>query len=664
MQKTLGGDRLGSGNKMQVNLHGFERSTHDLSYIWRSTMASGTLVPFLKQLALPGDTFDIELNCDIKTLPTVGPLFGSYKVQLDVFSVPIRLYNSATHNNMLGIGLKMKDIKLPKVRLFATPIDVDSTRDFDNVQINSSCIFSYLDIRGVGNVGTGEGTQGRKFNAVPWLAYWDIYKNYYANKQEEEGVVLTSSVPGVSETVSFMYWLTPSNAVNEKGGANALYNCDFPALIGYTSVGTIATPDSIVLNFADGSRLLFSEACRDIEFIAPALGFTGKYDYARWGQKFLLNYEYAKLEDVENLPPRLQRFPLEDIDKVREDILRKGVTEEYVINEDSPLMYPYNLATAVKFFDNIDYPVIKGNQEGLAIKTYQSDLFNNWLSSEWLDGPGGINEITAVDTSSGSFNIDALNLSKKVYDMLNRIAVSGGTYDDWINAAYGHDAPNRAQTPVYVGGLSKELVFQEVVSNANAETSEGGQPLGTLAGKGVMSGKHKGGKVVVRVDEPSYIMGLISITPRIDYSQGNMWDVNLDTWDDFHKPNLDAIGFQELITEQMAWWTTKKVVGQDRFIQTSAGKQPAWVNYMTNVNQVRGNFARVDNQMFMTLNRRYDLKEVGDSWEIKDLTTYIDPSKFNFIFAQTSLDSQNFWAQISVDIEGRRKMSAKVMPNL
>ena len=36
--------------------------------------------------------------------------------------------------------------------------------------------------------------------------------------------------------------------------------------------------------------------------------------------------------------------------------------------------------------------------------------------------PANRNAITAIDTSSGSFNIDTLNLSKKVYDMLNRIA--------------------------------------------------------------------------------------------------------------------------------------------------------------------------------------------------------------------------------------------------
>ena len=30
-------------------------------------------------------------------------------------------------------------------------------------------------------------------------------------------------------------------------------------------------------------------------------------------------------------------------------------------------------------------------QVGLAIKTYQSDIFNNWINTEWIDGENGIN---------------------------------------------------------------------------------------------------------------------------------------------------------------------------------------------------------------------------------------------------------------------------------
>ena len=137
--------------------------------------------------------------------------------------------------------------------------------------------------------------------------------------------------------------------------------------------------------------------------------------------------------------------------------------------------------------------------------------------------------------------------------------------------------------------------------------------------------------------------------------------MHLQSLDDLHKPALDEIGFQDLITEQMAWFDTYYDTSQQKWVQKSAGKQPAWLNYMTNTNQVRGNFAISNNEMFMTLNRRYEYDKNGG---ILDLTTYIDPAKFNWIFADTALDSQNFWAQIGVDMTVRRKMSAKIMPNL
>ena len=96
----------------------------------------------------------------------------------------------------------------------------------------------------------------------------------------------------------------------------------------------------------------------------------------------------------------------------------------------------------------------------------------------------------------------------------------------------------------------------------------------------------------------------------------------------------------------------------------SAGKVPAWLNYMTDVNRTYGNFADENDSMFMTLNRKYERDFEGVGVTIKDLTTYIDPAKYNNIFADTRRDAQNFWVQISKDIKLRRKMSSKVMPNL
>ena len=201
MKKTIGGDRLGSGKKMKVDLHGYERSTHDLGYIWRNTQSAGTLVPFLVEVALPGDTFDISLGCDIKTHPTVGPLFGSMKVQLDVFSAPVRLYIGQLHNNKLNVGRNMAAVPLPLMRLFAKPTNTSlpDIPGLNTSQINPSALLAYLGIMGVGHyVNTPEGALAeRQLHALWLLLYWDIYKNYYANKQEEIGAVIHTIVPTV-----------------------------------------------------------------------------------------------------------------------------------------------------------------------------------------------------------------------------------------------------------------------------------------------------------------------------------------------------------------------------------------------------------------------------------------------------------------------------------
>ena len=92
--------------------------------------------------------------------------------------------------------------------------------------------------------------------------------------------------------------------------------------------------------------------------------------------------------------------------------------------------------------------------------------------------------------------------------------------------------------------------------------------------------------------------------------------------------------------------------------RTAAGKTVAWINYMTNVNKVYGNFAAGMSEEFMVLNRNYSMGVSGNNRSIEDLTTYIDPVKYNYIFADTNLDAMNFWLQIKFDITARRLISA------
>ena len=69
----------------------------------------------------------------------------------------------------------------------------------------------------------------------------------------------------------------------------------------------------------------------------------------------------------------------------------------------------------------------------------------------------------------------------------------------------------------------------------------------------------------------------------------------------------------------------------------------------------------IEQKIEKIMNAKEPIDETG---RIKDLTTYIDPTKYNYIFADTNLDAMNFWVQTKFDIKVRRLISAKQIPNL
>ena len=600
--KNLGGDRLGSGAKNDISLHNYNRSTHDLSRAWRSSMAPGTLIPFLCEVALPGDSWDITMESLVRTMPAIGPLFGSYKIQMDIFSCPMRLYNGLLHNNMTKIGMNMNQVKLPKVNLSTRAVNIGKvSTQINNSQVATDALINYLGIRGIADhvFGTGNNYENvtRKFNAVPILAYYDIYKNYYTNKQEEKGYIIKPDVTTEKAKMlqstnlreygrdangrMFYYWTPMIDAqASYLPNNHGLTQTDtYQAFSDIISNNGIPIADQLIAievtnNFDLTSIhcILTNEATPTLTSEIPLLtvypnaGFGENNNILELGladsiysaynpgnQNFLWGLSY-NAQNTTQSKIKLTSVPLEDIDKARIEILRAtGLNVEFNLNTMS--WEPYK---TIHQTDSVGDTMNKYHMNGLAIKTYQSDLFNNWLKTEWIDGSNGINQITAIDTSSGSFTVDALNLANKVYNMLNRIAVSGGSYEDYIEAVYSTEAMRRAETPIYMGGMSNEIVFEEVVSTAETTTENQKNPLGSLAGKGTQT-NNRGGNVEIKVTEPSYIIGLVSITPRLDYAQGNKWYMNLKTIDDLHKPALDGIGFQELITDNYRDWETASV---------------------------------------------------------------------------------------------------------
>lgn len=676
IKTTLGGDRLGSGNRQKVYLHNYGRSNHNLSCTRITSMAPGVLYPMYTQIGLPGDTFDFNLSAFVRTLPTEGPLFGAFKLQVDVFSADMRLYQAILHNNTTEIGFNMDQVLMPKMMINTYAENKSKVGAF-----NKSSLMYYLGMAGAGRSTSADGNVSRKINALPMLAYYDIFKNYYANKQEDLAYVITSGE--VTTTTS----LTSTITSIESNGNGIIVNGSRSFLIEPTiQIGEIASikGTNLVVNGELNFKLFENITKVYISVSDKTYINIDNYVFAAINQTSnLVNLECIEILGNNNpqreaiFEPetktytettgegtiRLQEFELKNIDEMRKRLLTQwDLGSEVVIDENETLL-PYSevVGTRQQYVDKGETAELENlskncdPMQGLVVKCYQSDWFNNWLDSDYM---AQIAANSQVNVTGGSFSIDALNFAKKLYDHYNRIAVTGGSYDDWMKAAYGMVRYGKSEKPIYHGGMSSEVIFDEVVSSvATAD-----QPLGSLGGRGALKGRN-GGHVIVKCNEECILMIMVSLTPRISYSQGNAWYLTeLDSINDLHQPDFDRIGFQDLMTEQLAWFDTQINPQTGDITRTSVGKQPAWMQYQTDVDKVYADFAAEEGKGFMVLQRLYDQDETSGG--VADVTTYIDPTKYNYAFAVNDLTAQNFWTFLNVQVQARRLMSAKQMPNV
>lgn len=653
IKKTFGGDRLGSEQKMTIKMHGFGRSSHNIGMLFKTDQAIGTLVPYYCDFATNGTTYYMDINIKDRTLPTASAPFAVMKHQIDVFAIPLRLYISALHNNTLGIGLKMSQIRTPKMVIPCNKIDFAKDGNPNLQQVSNDSLISYLGINGLGSHTDAQADSWtRDFPSFFVNAYYDIYKNYYSNKQEGVGYIITNGIAG--EKIEQMTF-------TELGGTVFTFR---PGQV-YKTTYTSTEGQKIDIWFKEVAnredflniKIIFNDKIRSIRDIVK-LETVQQTTATSWTAKFNGTYvtrANSQIFSANRKDVRLQVFDLKNIDDMREKILTTPWTTEMRV--DSSAKYPY---LAITKDADVDEKYRSGSanwytQNGLAIRTYLSDRFNNFLSKEWIEGANGINEITAIDVSDGKLHMDSIILQEKIFKMMNRIAMSDGSFQAWQEVVYGQKAISMSESPVYVGGMAAEIVFGEVVSNS----ASGDEPLGTLAGKG-MDADSRGGKLKIKVKEPSLLMVLGSIVPRVDYSQGNEWWNEIESMDDLHKPSLDSIGFQDLTTEEFAAWDTK-IDDNGKIHYNSVGKQVSWIQYMTKVSKSHGGFGAGGNLSFMAPNREY---HHGVDGSVTDATTYIDPKIFNNLFTDLSLAAKPIWVQAAFDVTARRVMSAKQIPSL
>ena len=87
----------------------------------------------------------------------------------------------------------MSQVKLPQIKVtLNSQYDLITTEEDQWNQVNPSWLLAYLGIRGFANM-IAVDTKDISKNVLPILAYYDIFKNYYANTQEEDFYVIGNS---------------------------------------------------------------------------------------------------------------------------------------------------------------------------------------------------------------------------------------------------------------------------------------------------------------------------------------------------------------------------------------------------------------------------------------------------------------------------------------
>lgn len=179
-------------------------ATHNLSKTFRGTLSEGLLYPIYNRIMLPGDRFKIDLRSFIRTDPTVFPVMGSYKVR--IVTVVSNLKNYAIALEGYRKSFDWRSVTLPHFSyVFPGGIVNAEAPEGEGYQyypgiakriaVRETSLADYLGYergwfptvqqyyRVAESAFDGDLFILRK-TALPFLVYWDYYRNYMLNPQD------------------------------------------------------------------------------------------------------------------------------------------------------------------------------------------------------------------------------------------------------------------------------------------------------------------------------------------------------------------------------------------------------------------------------------------------------------------------------------------------
>lgn len=219
---------------------------------------------------------------------------------------------------------------------------------------------------------------------------------------------------------------------------------------------------------------------------------------------------------------------------------------------------------------------------------------NSASASIITNSPTGLMGITDLSTAN-AVTISAMRTAFQIQRFLEKNMRGGARLVEWTLSHFGVRIPDaRLQRSELLGGGRMRMLTSVIEqTNAGADT-----PVGTLSGRGVISGKpfHFSKSFV----EHGYVIGIMCIMPRTLYSQGLPRQFTRFTrWDEY-LPVFAHLSEQEILNKEIF------VSGDENVDNAAFGYNERYAELRFKPNEVHGEFKEDGSLNYWTLARQFD----------------------------------------------------------
>lgn len=183
--------------------------------------------------------------------------------------------------------------------------------------------------------------------------------------------------------------------------------------------------------------------------------------------------------------------------------------------------------------------------DGTASTSY-ANYKSNQVELEEDPSNSGYPNIRADLTGATGMSINDLRLYSALQRYKENRAEFGSRYVEYLLNAFGvRSSDARLQNPEYLGGGRQTITFSEILSTADSGTDV----VGTMRGHGISA--MRSSRIRRFFEEHGIVMALLSVVPKLMYTDGLHRSFNKTTKEDYFQKELALIGDQTILNKEV-----------------------------------------------------------------------------------------------------------------